>query len=193
MRVITGRAKGRQLKAPKGMNTRPTSDRVKEALFNVLGGKVENARFLDLFAGSGNVGIEALSRGAIEVFFVENNLKALKVIKENLELTGFQRQSQIISNDVIKALDALGRQQAQFDLVFVDPPYLKGYEQGVLDKINHYRLLAEGGILVIESSKRDQLPDEVGEIEHYRSQHYGDTCLSYYQIKSSNEITEGED
>ncbi|MHB8170018.1 MAG: 16S rRNA (guanine(966)-N(2))-methyltransferase RsmD [Thermincolia bacterium] len=187
MRVITGRAKGRKLKAPKGMNTRPTSDRVKEALFNVLGEKVDNARFLDLFAGSGNVGIEALSRGAVEVVFVEQHPQALKVIRENLHLTGLQGHAQVISNDSIRVLDSLGRQEAKFDLIFVDPPYLKGYENGVLEKVNHHRLLAEGGILIIESSKRDKLPGEVGEIELNRSQHYGDTCLSYYQMKSKTE------
>jgi len=191
LRVITGLAKGRKLKAPKGMLTRPTSDRVKEALFNVLGERVVEARFLDLFAGSGNVGIEALSRGAVRAVFVEQNPRALQVLRENLETVGFQEQAQVLGQDVIRALDFLGKKQAEFDLIYVDPPYLKGFEQGVLEKVSQYGLMADGGILVIESSKRDLLPSEAGRLELYRTQDYGDTSLSYYRFKTHIDSREG--
>lgn len=181
MRVITGTARGRNLKAPGGMATRPTADRVKEALFNLLGEKVMDARFLDLFAGTGSIGIEALSRGAARAVFVEMSPRAVRVIRENLLHTGLTDRAEVHRQDAVAALDMLVKSEQTFDLIFVDPPYLKGYEEKVLDKINKYCLMDEKGILVIESSKKDTLPENVGQLNMVRREKYGDTVLNFYR------------
>lgn len=180
MRVITGTAKGRALKAPKGLTTRPTTDRVKEALFNILGPKIEGAKFLDLFAGSGGIGIEALSRGAQEVLFIEKDPRALEVIKANLALCGLDQRALVLAGDVHKNLDYIGRQGQQFDFVFMDPPYLKDFEEAVLAKIDNLKLLALGGKIIVESSKRDNIPTQVGSLAALRREKYGDTHLTFY-------------
>lgn len=181
MRVITGSARGRKLKAPKGMTTRPTTDRVKEALFNVLGTRVEDAKVLDLFAGSGGIGIEALSRGALSVIFIEENAKVIEVINDNLLMTGLNSGATVYRNNVYRALEKL-QGKHKFDIIFIDPPYQQGYEVQCLKRIHSYKLLGDDGLVVVESSKRDELPDQVGDLSMIRSQHYGDTKLTYYSI-----------
>lgn len=186
MRVITGIAKGRKLRAPKGMDTRPTTDRVKEALFNLLGDKVYDAVFLDLFAGTGGIGIEALSRGAGRAVFIEKSPAALQVIRENLTITGLTEKAEIYRQDSVIALDMLGKRGVKFDLIYVDPPYLKNYEEKVLIKISDYALLNETGAIVVESSKKDLLPGQVGCLMMVRQEKYGDTLLSFYRHKLAN-------
>ena len=180
MRVITGTAKGRALKAPKGLTTRPTTDRVKEALFNILGLKVRGAKFLDLFAGSGGIGIEALSRGAQRALFIEKDPKALEVIKANLALTGLGLNALVLTGDVYKNLDYIGQQGQKFEFVFMDPPYLMDFEEPVLAKIDSLKLLALGGQVIVESSKRDDIPTQVGSLATVRREKYGDTHLTFY-------------
>lgn len=181
MRVITGTARGHKLKAPKGMATRPTADRVKEALFNMLEHKVLNSRFLDLFAGSGSIGIEALSRGASQAVFIEKNTPAWQIIRENLNHTGLTDRAETYRQDAVTALDMLGKKGRTFDLIYVDPPYLKGYEENVLRKIETCGLLAEEGIVAVESSKNDLLPEQVGQLIIVRREKYGDTLLNFYR------------
>ena len=181
MRVITGTAKGRKLKAPKGKETRPTSDRTKESLFNIIGPRVINAKFLDLYAGTGAIGIEALSRGADLSVFVEKNPQAVKNIKSNLELTGLADRAEVISQEAEKAVDMLAAWERTFDIIFVDPPYLKGLVNESLLKINKSRLLASGGVVITESSKLDVLPVQAGLLKMVRHEKYGDTILSFYQ------------
>lgn len=183
MRVITGSAKGRKLKAPKGMTTRPTTDRVKEALFSVLASKVEDARMLDLFAGSGGIGIEALSRGAQSVVFIEENPKVIAIINDNLLMTGLMSGAKVYRNDVYRGLEKL-RDQPKFDIIFMDPPYEQGHEVACIKLIQAYNLLLEDGLVVVESSKRDELPEQIGDLSMIRSQHYGDTKLTYYSIQN---------
>lgn len=178
MRVISGIARGRNLKAPRGLKTRPTTDRVKEALFNILGQTIPESSFLDLFAGSGAIGIEALSRGAEKVILVEKDTQALRAIKENLEKTGFSDKARVIPKDVYIALNTL--QNEQYDYIFMDPPYLQEHEGKVLSIIDRLGLLKEKGIIVIESSKLDTLPPQMGRISLYREEKYGDTLLSFY-------------
>lgn len=180
MRVIAGSAKGRQLKAPRGMNTRPTADRVKEALFNILGLRIVDSLFLDLFSGTGNMAIEAISRGAQKAVLLERQRNALQVIKANLTLTGFDAQAEVMAMDVQQGLALLGQRMTTFNIIFIDPPYLKGYEQPTLEGIINNNLLAGGGIVVIESSKLDRLPALVGNLVGIRQERYGDTVLSFY-------------
>lgn len=181
MRVITGIAKGRKLKAPKGMETRPTSDRTKESLFNIIGNKILNVKFLDLYAGTGAVGIEAISRGAEKSVLVEKNPKAVKIIRENLELTGLNNMAEILALEANEAIEKLTVQGIKFEIIFMDPPWLKDLEKACLKKIAEKTLLAQGGLIITESSKLDVLPKEVGRFKMYRQDKYGDTILSFYQ------------
>jgi len=186
--VISGSAKKRRLRVPRGLEVRPTADRVKEALFNILGGLVPGCDFLYLFAGTGNIGIEALSRGAAGAVFVEKNGKNIRVIKENLEITGLDAHSRLIHRDALDALLLLGRDGQRFDIIFLDPPYLKDFETGALDGIARHGLLKPDGMVIIESSKEDRLPLDVAFIKMIRQERYGDTMLSFYH----NEQITGE-
>lgn len=180
MRVITGSAKGRKLKAPKGLTTRPTTDRVKEALFNILGSKVSDAIILDLFAGSGALAIEALSRGAERAVLVDGSPQAIEAIKHNLTVTRLSAQVEVLRQDVYHVLRALGEKAESFDLIFLDPPYLQGHGHRVLGLIERFGLLAKDGLIVVEASKTDSLPQEVGALMLRRRDNYGDTSLYFY-------------
>jgi len=181
LRVIAGEAKGRRLKAPKGHATRPTSDRTKEALFNIIGGRIINAKFLDLYAGTGAIGIEAISRGAEWLVLVENNPRAVRVIMENLQLTGLADRAEIMSQEAHRAVKMLSARDKKFDIIFMDPPYMKGFIERGLAEISEGKLLAPGGLIITESSKLDVLPEEVGNLRLVRKEKYGDTVLSFYQ------------
>lgn len=181
LRVITGTAKGRRLKAPKGLNTRPTSDRTKESLFNIIGDRVADTLFLDLFAGTGAIGIEALSRGAARAVFVEKSLRAIKIIRENLELTGLAGQAEVMCRDVDSALSLLAGGELRFGIVFLDPPYLKNLVHKTLFSLNQIDIIAPGGMVITESSKLDSLPKKEGRLELSRQEKYGDTIISFYQ------------
>lgn len=152
MRVIAGSAKRLQLKTLEGMDTRPTTDRIKETLFNMLSPYLYDCIFLDLFAGSGGIGIEALSRGAMEAVFVENNPKAMACIRENLRSTHLDRKGLTVSSDVMTALYRLEGEK-QFDFIFMDPPYNQGLEKKVLEYLAESQLLSDEGIIIVEASK----------------------------------------
>lgn len=181
MRVISGTAKGKRLKAPTGLNTRPITDMIKEALFNVLGSRVMDARFLDLFAGSGSVGIEALSRGASKVIFVEHSNEAAKIIKENVDNCRFDQRYQILRNDVFKALGLLERQEDRFDLIYIDPPFTndKIFNE-IMVAIDAIDILEPDGILIIRAPRRKEMPIMFNGLNKYRSSHYGESSLHYY-------------
>ncbi|MFZ5646508.1 MAG: 16S rRNA (guanine(966)-N(2))-methyltransferase RsmD [Bacillota bacterium] len=181
MRVIAGIAKKRLLKVPSGWTGRPTADRVKESLFNILGSRVLDCVFLDLFAGTGNIGIEALSRGAKKAVFVEKDRRAAGSIGHNLKLTGFASRSKIIVRDVYPALAGLAGTGEPFDIVFLDPPYGLGFEVPVIKKVTELELLALNGLIVSESSKKEKLPPEIGGVTLLRQERYGDTVISFYQ------------
>lgn len=152
MRVIAGKARRLQLKTLPGNNTRPTTDRIKETLFNMLSFGVEGSRFLDLFAGSGAIGIEALSRGADEAVFVENNRQALACIRENLAHTKLEKEAEVIGRDALSAISQLGFQGIPFDYIFMDPPYGKLMEREVLFSLkDHPSLLHEDTLIIVES------------------------------------------
>lgn len=165
------------------MGVRPTSDRVKEALFNILGNSVLDCNFLDLFAGSGNIGIEALSRGAADVVFVEINGKVLHIIRENLCVAGFAGKIRLIHGEVTTVLSRLGIENKLFDIIFLDPPYLKDYETGTLAGIVRHKLLQADGMVVVESNKNYRLPRNIEELEMVRQEKYGDTFLSFYRYQ----------
>ncbi len=150
MRIIAGRARRLPLKAPSGKDTRPTTDRIKETLFNMISYDVADATFLDLFSGSGNIGLEAASRGAKEVILVENNRKACEVIEENIQFTHLGDVTSCIKKDVFVAMGELANKKS-FDIIFADPPYHLGLERQILHAVKANGLLKEEGYLIIEA------------------------------------------
>ena len=153
MRVITGTARGRRLKTPENYDIRPTTDNVKESVFNIIQFDIEGRRVLDLFAGTGQLGIECLSRGAAEAVFIDENTAAVKIVKENLKTCGFT--AAVLQQDALGYLRHCGK----FDLVFVDPPYDSGLYESVLETINSVDILSDGGIILCESRREKTLPD----------------------------------
>ena len=152
MRVIAGSAKRLHLKTLEGMDTRPTTDRIKETLFNMIGPGMYDCIFLDLFSGSGGIGIEALSRGAREAVFVEKNPKAMAVIKENLKFTRLAQRAVTVTRDVMAALYQMEGEKV-FDFIFMDPPYDKRLERRVLEYLAESELVYEDTVIIVEASK----------------------------------------
>lgn len=180
VRIIAGTAKGIRLKTPKGMNTRPTADRVKESVFGILGVAVIDAEVLDLFAGTGNLGFEALSRGASSAIMVDKNIQSVKIMLENSILTDLTRAAVICREDVMQALRRLQTEDKSFDLIFCDPPYNLGLAPKVLLGLEANNVLRAGGILVLEHSRHEKLPDGLKRIVAYRSEFYGETVVSFF-------------
>ena len=156
MRVIAGTARRLQLKTLDGMDTRPTTDRIKETLFNMISAELYDSNFLDLFSGSGGIGIEALSRGAANAVFVEKNPKAMKCIQENLESTKLKDRAKTMQMDVFAALSRLNGEW-KFEYIFMDPPYNHEWEKQVLEFLADTTLLADDGIIIVEASKETDL------------------------------------
>lgn len=192
MRVISGRAKGKRLKAPSGINTRPLTDMIKESLFNVLGLNVAGARFLDLFAGSGAVGIEALSRNAGLVLFVEKDNHAARVIKENLINCGFTEGYEVHRNDVFKSLDLIRKRGLLFEYIYVDPPFTnEPIFDEVLQALDKAGILAVEGIIIIRTRRKKTLPLRLHNLEKYRVNDYGESTLHYYCFNEEEKNHDG--
>ncbi|MBC7325298.1 MAG: 16S rRNA (guanine(966)-N(2))-methyltransferase RsmD, partial [Moorella sp. (in: Bacteria)] len=169
--------RGHRLRTPGGRKTRPTSDRVREALFNILGARVVESLFLDLFAGSGAVGLEALSRGARQAVFVENDRQALACLHDNLAATGFKDKGVVIGSDVRRGVAGLLEEGRVFDLIFLDPPYRQGWGEVILPAA--VPLLAPEGVVILETAVSEAAPEIAGmEIKDRRV--YGDTALIFY-------------
>jgi 16S rRNA (guanine966-N2)-methyltransferase len=183
VRVIAGTAKGRKLKfpnLPKGKRLRPLTGQAKEALFNILAGRIEGAKFLDLFAGTGSVGIEALSRGAELAFFVESDRKVVTTLRENLELTGFADRSEVFCLDVLKALSVFERDGGKFDIIFIGAPYGDPALEKTLKGLSAISIVGDRGVVIAEHSARDKVQESYGSMKKFRDARYGDTVLSFY-------------
>ena len=183
MRIVAGKFKGRRLKTLKGSEVRPTADRVKESLFRIFGDQVIDADFLDLCAGTGSIGLEALSQGARSATFVDSNYHSVRIIESNLEMCGFDRKQphvRLIHLDARKALARLGRHKAQFDLIYFDPPYASKIHESCVKQIAEGNLLSPVGVLVIEH-RTVQEPLILDELILSRQERYGDTMLSFYK------------
>ena len=180
MRVIAGEAKGRRLKAPKGRELRPTGDRVKEALFNILPHDLSGRKVLDLFAGTGNLSIEALSRGAEAAVLVDVSRDATHVIEENVRGLGLTERSRVLTASVFKSVRMLSRREEKFDLIFLDPPYDKELVGETLKAIAAEGLLAESGVVVAEHSVREKVQERYGALVLSDQRRYGDTMLSFF-------------
>lgn len=190
MRIIAGTAKGIRLKTPKGLNTRPTADRVKESLFGILGAKVMDAKVLDLFAGTGNLGLEALSRGACEAVFVDKSSQCIKLIQENCNLVKLAKGASFCREDVFHALRRLANEGRTFDLIFCDPPYNMGMPEKVLQQLELGNLLNDGGVLVLEHSKHEKISLYGKRIVGFRSESYGETVVSLFVKQEGSDCEE---
>ncbi len=181
MRVVSGNLRGMKLNTIEGESTRPTRDIVKEALFSVIQSYVPDAVFLDLFAGSGAIGIEALSRGAKEAIFVDLNPKCIAVIRENVQKGKISDVSRIYNTDYKMALKKL--QGEAIDIIYVDPPYNKNMGIDAIQRISDYNLLASQGLIVIETDTNEEVPDSIGVFEKFNYKRYGRNILSLYRRK----------
>lgn len=176
MRIIAGSKRGKKLLTLEGEQVRPTTNMVKEALFNILQFGLEGRRFLDLFAGSGQIGLEALSRGAREAVFVDSSRDSVRVVQKNLEAAGFQDRGKVVSADFA---GYLMREQGQFDIAFIDPPYHAGLIEKALELA--VEKMSPGGVLVCEHGSKEELAETVGRFSKQKVYRYGRTALTVYR------------
>ena len=181
MRVITGKARGVVLKTPKGMQTRPTADRVKEALFSIIQYDVPSAKVLDLFAGTGQLGIEALSRGAKSAVFIDERADACALVKENLNKTRLSEDAKVLRSDYAAYLRGC---REKFDIIFLDPPYAEVFLENSLKMITEIDILQSGGIIVTERPLGKELPYEFAGYARSKDYKYGNTLLTLYRKDS---------
>ncbi|KUO70071.1 MAG: hypothetical protein APF77_24680 [Clostridia bacterium BRH_c25] len=182
MRVIAGEFGGRRLDPIEGTDIRPTSDKVKESLFNILGDTVIDSIFLDLFGGTGGIGIEALSRGAKHVVFIDTSIKSIKVLKGNLKNLNVEDNVEVFHTDYSTAIGKLHKYNKQFDIIFIDPPYSVGMAKAALEELDKNPIIAQSGLVIVEHDSRDDMPQRVGKLHMCRIKQYGNTTLSFYNI-----------
>ena len=183
MRIISGTSRGRRLATQRGQAIRPTSDRIKGSIFNSLGDDVAGKHVLDLFAGTGNLGLEALSRGAKRVFFVEKGRYALRLIQKNLSTCGMQMSAEVFTTGTRRAIGIFHQRGESFDLILMDPPYRQGIVQAILRKLETQPIYHEGSILVVQHDRREPLPDITEGWNVIREQRIGDTVISFLTPK----------
>lgn len=184
MRIIAGQNRGRKLKSVSGMKTRPTADRVKEAVFSSVDACLFGSSFLDVFSGTGSIALEAVSRGAAEAVLLEKDSDALQVIQDNINACGQQQRCHLMRGDSLASLDLLHRQGKQFDLIYVDPPYQSGLYETVLQQIADKQLLSTDGMILLECAKNASLSVENSIFFIYKEKNYGDTRIVYVKHKS---------
>ena len=197
MRIIGGTAKGRRLQTPykssAGPNgsllIRPTADRAREALFSIIGSAIEGVAVLDLFAGTGALGLEALSRGAQSAVFVDKSSRSIDLIKRNVELCGFSDKTFIIKRDLAKSLSSLEKllPGKEFSMIFIDPPYRKALCLKILKELSSGNILASSGLVVAEDDSGNELPESVGSLILFDRRKYGDTGFWLYRAGKSNQ------
>jgi RNA methyltransferase, rsmD family len=186
VRVISGSARGLKLNTPGDDRVRPTTDRVKESMFNIVQDWVYDSQVLDLFAGSGALGIEALSRGASQAVFCDNSLDSIKIIKSNIEKARVADRSQIVSGDFKRCLRDMEAKNQSFDMIFVDPPYYEGLFEEVLDTIRSCKILKKDGIVIVEHDAKKPIGQVEG-LEVYKEKKYGITMLTFYCLEDDDE------
>jgi 16S rRNA (guanine966-N2)-methyltransferase len=185
MRVIGGERKGRRLLVPKGQAVRPTAARVKESLFNILPHDFTGMRVLDLFAGTGNLSIEALSRGAQHAVLVDRSARSAAAIRENLRRLGLTARAEVWAAPVTRALKSLAKRGAIFDMIFLDPPYDQGMVEPSLNVLAQGTLLSDAGTVVAEHSRRDAVTRRYGPLVLHDQRRYGDTLLSFFKHETN--------
>lgn len=183
MRIITGKARGLKLTTPKNMDVRPTSDRVKESLFNIIGTKIVGTRVLDLFAGTGNLGLEAWSRGAEKVVFIDESQASLQLVHSNITKAKAEKETKVLKGNAVKVIADLAARGERFDFIFCDPPYNKGLPAQIIEQVAKYEIVVPGGYLVVEHSQHEILPELPLKLEIIRSEKYGETLISFLRCK----------
>jgi 16S rRNA (guanine(966)-N(2))-methyltransferase RsmD len=185
VRVIGGIHRGRRLRTVEGLAVRPTSDRLRETLFNILAPRVTGSRFLDICAGSGAIGIEAISRGARQVTFIDNSRRSCSVIEANIRALGIENDVAVINRDAAAALKQLAKEDKQFDIAFFDPPYASGLYDQVMRLLDEQALLSAGGVLVAEHRAKTPPGDRHGGLRMYREVRQGESALAFYAAGES--------
>jgi 16S rRNA (guanine966-N2)-methyltransferase len=185
MRVIAGKYRSRRLKGPGNMRLRPTSDRLRETLFNILGPSVQESLFVDLFAGTGAIGIEAISRGARETIFIESHAASARLVRENLESLGIRSGVEVIEADVVKGLKNLAARHLVADFIFLDPPYEGEEHLRVLEFLDASHLIAPYGLVIVEHQCGMELPQRFDRLECSRLLEQGDAALSFYRLAAA--------
>ncbi len=180
VRIISGVDKGRRLKVPAGLRVRPTSDRAKESLFNMVRTRIEGCRFLDLFSGTGSVGLEAASRGAEKVFFVESDPGVIRILNENIRRCGVSDRVRVMTMSSRRCVAHLASRGELFDLIFLDPPYRDDAAYDLIRQVQGVGLLSPGGLLIAEHDRHDVLPGHYGMLRKVRRKQVGDTVFSFY-------------
>jgi len=193
MRVIAGTYKGRRLKTLEGFSVRPTSDRLRETLFNILAPRIEGTRFADICAGSGAIGIEALSRGAGEVIFIESSLKSARIISENLRNCGIRENYRVINRDALRTLKHFASEKAQFDIIYFDPPYGSDLYTPVMWSIAKNDLLAEDGVVIVEHRRQTPLAPNYDRLRPYRQVTQGESILTFFGVESTTPDEESDE
>lgn len=187
LRVISGKARGLKLDSPKNQDVRPTTDRVKESLFNIINPYIRESNILDLFAGTGSLGIECLSRGAKNCVFVDKSKDSINIIKSNVKKARVENESTILNIDFKDAVKRLSSQNQKFDVIFMDPPYYENMFIKCLKSIDELNLLHEDGIIVVEHDTKDLLDESIGNLVKSRDKKYGNTTLTFYKLEAQNE------
>lgn len=182
MRVISGLYKGRRLRGPRGLDLRPTGDRLKETVFNILGPGLQDSVFVDAFSGTGSIGIEALSRGAHEVVFIESAREGISLIRQNLELCGITAGFRLVSQDIFPALRSLGREGFSADLVYLDPPYDWGPYKDLIETLVMVSIVGPSSRVILEHHRKMNVPETGTGYHLTRRVRQGDNCLSFYAI-----------
>ena len=180
MRIITGDFKGRRLEMPEGKDIRPTTEKVKEAIFSIIAGNVPGAVCVDLFAGTGNLGLEALSHGSEKCYFADNSRESLNLIKRNIAMCKAEEWSVVIPGDFERVLTRLGERGEKIDIFFLDPPYREGLYEKCFELIREYDLLAEEGIIIAEHGEREPLPEEIEGYIVLKERNYGSVAITIY-------------
>jgi 16S rRNA (guanine966-N2)-methyltransferase len=181
MRIITGTAKGLKLKTPRGHDVRPTTDRVKESLFAILADRIVGAAVADLFAGTGNLGLEALSRGAAAAVFVDASPASIALIRDNAARARLAERAELLRKDALAAVGHFARCGRTFDLIFCDPPYNKGLAPAILEKIDAGNILRPSGVAIIEHSRHEPLSAGLVNLTISRTERYGETLLTFLE------------
>jgi len=186
MRVIAGTFRSRKLKGPGMLRLRPTSDRLRETIFNILGPEIQDSLFVDVCAGTGAIGIEACSRGARGVVWIESDPKAAKIIKQNLQALAIREGAELIRADAVEGLKRLASRHALADFIFVDPPYKKTEEhERILDYLDSAHLVAPRGCVLVEHFKKSPLPERFDRLERFRLIEQGDASVSLYRLAAA--------
>lgn len=187
LRVISGKARGLKLDSPKNQDVRPTTDRVKESLFNIINPYIRESNILDLFAGTGSLGIECLSRGAKNCVFVDKSKDSINIIKSNVKKARVENESTILNVDFKDAVKRLSSQNQKFDVIFMDPPYYENMFIECLKIIDELNLLYEDGIIIVEHDTKDLFDESIGNLVKSRDKKYGNTTLTFYKLEAQDE------